>query len=320
MAEAKPNAKPRRVIFDTDPGVDDAMALFFLLRSPELTLDAVTTVYGNVDVEQTTRNALILLDVAGRPDIPVAAGVGSPLMRPRHLSGAAVHGDNGLGGAELPSPSRGAVPQRAAELIVERVMAAPGEITIIAVGPLTNIALATCLEPRIVQNVHELIIMGGAVTVPGNVTPLAEANIHNDAESAAIVFGAGYKMALVGLDVTLHALITPAQVDTLRDRGGRMGQFTHAISSHYAQHYIRRSGLPGFPMHDSAAILYAIDPRYFTTERWYLEVETHSPRAYGMVMADRRGRWGEAPNADIPITIDNDRFLDLYMERLTTGV
>jgi len=315
MAEAK----PRRVIFDTDPGVDDAMALFLLLRSPELTLDAVTSIYGNVDVEQTTRNALILLDVAGRPDIPVAAGVGSPLMRPPRLSGVVVHGDNGLGGAELPAPSRGVVSQRAAELIVERVMASPGEITIIAVGPLTNIALATCLEPKIVQNVHELIIMGGAVTVPGNVTPLAEANFHNDAESAAIVFSAGYRMALIGLDVTLKALITPAQIETLRERGGPMGEFTHAISSHYGQHYIRRTGLPGFPMHDSAAILYAIDPGYFTVENWYLEVETHSPRAYGMVMADRRGRWGQPPNTAVCVDIDHDSFLEMYMARLTTG-
>ncbi|MCC7372937.1 MAG: nucleoside hydrolase [Chloroflexi bacterium] len=308
---------PRRVIFDTDPGVDDALALFFLLRSPELTLDAVTTVYGNVDVEQTTRNALILLDVAGRPDIPVAAGAGRPLMRPPRLSGVVVHGDNGLGGAVLPEPSRGVVPRRAAELIVERVMAAaPGEITIIAVGPLTNIALATSLEPRIVERVHELIVMGGAVTVPGNVTPLAEANIHNDAEAAAIVFSAGYKLALIGLDVTLKALISPAQVETIRQHGGRVGEFTHAVSSHYGQHYIRRTGWPGFPMHDSAAILYAIDPGYFTSERWYLEVETHSPRAYGMVMADRRGRWGQPPNADVPLEIDSARFLDLYMERL----
>jgi purine nucleosidase len=309
--------KPRRIIFDTDPGVDDAMALFLLLRSPELQLDAVTTVYGNVDIDQTTRNALILLDVAGRPDIPVAKGVGSPLLRPPRLSGVAVHGDNGLGGAALPSPSREAMSQRAAELIVERVMAAPGEITIIAVGPLTNVALATCLEPRIVENVQELIVMGGAVTVPGNVTPLAEANIHNDAESAAIVFNAGYKLGLIGLDVTLKALMSVEQLDTLRDRGGAVGAFTHAVTMHYAQQYARRTGLNGFPLHDSAAILYAIDPGYFTVARWYVEVETGSPRAYGMTMGDRRGRWGQEPNVDVCIDIDTPRFLDLYMERLT---
>lgn len=311
----------RRVIFDTDPGVDDAMALFFLLRSPELELDAVTTVFGNVDVEQTTRNAQILLDVAGRPDIPIARGAGRPLMphRQRQLGGAVVHGDNGLGGADLPAPSRPPGSLRAATLIVERVMASPGEITLIAVGPLTNIALATCLEPGIVERVRELIVMGGAATVPGNVTPLAEANFHNDPEAASIVVAAGYRLALVGLDVTLRAIITPEQVDLLRERGGQVGAFIHAIGAHYGAHYARRTGRIGFPMHDSAAVLYAIDPGYFQTDRWYLEIETTSPRAAGMVMTDRRGRWGQPPNTDVCVGIDADRFLALYMDRLTSG-
>ena len=312
---------PRRVILDTDPGVDDAMALFFLLRSHELELEAVTTVFGNVDVEQTTRNALILLDIAGRPDIPVARGAGRPLMphRQRQLGGAVVHGDNGLGGAALPRPSRSAGTQRAAELIVERVMAAPGEVTLIAVGPLTNVALATCLEPRIVEHVRELIVMGGAATVPGNVTPLAEANFHNDPEAAAIVVAAGYRFVLVGLDVTLEANIRPEQVDALKVRGGEVGAFIHAIAAHYGGHYARLRGRAEFPMHDAAAVLYAIDPSYFRTERWYLEIETTSPRASGMVMTDRPGWWGEPPNAEVCVGIDADRFLTLYVDRLTTG-
>jgi purine nucleosidase len=312
---------PRRVIFDTDPGVDDAMALFFLLRSPELTLDAVTTVFGNVDVEQTTRNACTLLDLAGRADIPVAAGAGRPLMpqRLRQLEGGVVHGDNGLGGVKLPTPSRPAGPQRAAELIVERVMAAPGEITLIAVGPLTNIALATCLEPHIVDHVRELIVMGGAATVPGNASPLAEANFHNDPEAASIVLAAGFPLALVGLDVTHQALISLEGVELLRQRGGEVGAFIHAISNHYGAHYARRTGRPGFPMHDSAAVLYAIDRTYFATEHWYLEVETASPRASGMVLTDRRGRWDQAPNADVCVDIKAEPFLRLYLDRLTTS-
>lgn len=312
---------PRRVIFDTDPGVDDAMALFFVLQSPELVLDAVTTVFGNVDVEQTTRNALILLDIAGRADVPVAVGAGRPLMpqRRRQLGGAVVHGDNGLGGATLPAPSRAAGSRRAAELIVERVMSAPGEITLIAVGPLTNIALAACLEPRIVEHVHELIVMGGAATVPGNASPLAEANFHNDPEAAAIVVGAGFKLALVGLDVTLQAIIPLDDIERLRREGGAVGAFTYEISAHYGAHYARRTGRIGFPMHDSAAVLYAIDPGYFRTEHWYVEVETTSPRAFGMVMADRRGRWQQAPNAEVCIAIDSDRFRRLYLDRLTGG-
>jgi len=298
------------------------MALFFLLRSPELTLDAVTTVFGNVDVEQTTRNALIVLDIAGRPDVPVAAGAGRPLMpqRRRQLGGAVVHGDNGLGGAALPGPSRGAGSQRAAELIVERVMAAPGEITLMAVGPLTNIALATCLEPRIAENARELIVMGGAATVPGNASPLAEANFHNDPEAASIVMAAGFKLALVGLDVTLQAFISPEQVETVRRRGGAVGAFIYDISSHYGSHYARRTGRAGFPMHDSAAVLYAVDRSLFRTERWYLEVETASPRAAGMVMADTRGKWQQPPNVDVCIGIDAGRFINLYLDRVTAEV
>ena len=207
---------PRRVIFDTDPGVDDAMALFFLLCSPELQLDAVTTVFCNVDTEQTTRNALILLDVAGRPDVPVARGADRPLLRERRTGGSRVHGDNGLGGAALSPPSREAWRRRAAELIVERVLDAPGDVTLIAVGPLTNLALAVRLEPTIADAVREVVVMGGAVTVPGNTTPLAEANVANDPEAARIVFHAGWPLTLVSLDVTLRVIRTPEEVEEIR--------------------------------------------------------------------------------------------------------
>jgi purine nucleosidase len=309
---------PRRVILDTDPGVDDSMALFFVLRSPELQLDAVTTVFGNVDIDQTTRNALIVLDVADRSEVPVFRGADRPLLRTRQQGGAAVHGDNGLGGAELPAPSRSADAARAADVIVDRIMASPGEITLIAVGPLTNVALATRLEPRIVENIHQLIIMGGAATVPGNASAVAEANIHNDPEAAQIVFEAGFPLTMVGLDVTLQAIITPEEIDVIRAKGGAVGGFIQAISARYGDQYARRSGRMGFPMHDSAAVLYAIDPGYFQTERWHVQIETQSDRAAGMVIADRRGRLEPAPNTDVCLGIDADRFVSLYVERLTS--
>lgn len=309
---------PRRVILDTDPGVDDTMALFLLLHSPELQLDAVTTVFGNVDVEQTTRNIIIALDIAGRSDLPVARGADRPLLRNRQTDGAAVHGGNGLGGAALPQPSRQAGSQHAAALIVERVMAAPGEITLIAVGPLTNLAIATRLEPRIVENVEQVVVMGGAVTVPGNVSPVAEANIHNDPEAAQIVLGAGFPLALIGLDVTLQAIITLDDVAVLRTTAGPEGEFIHAITVNYGDRHTNRLGHYGFPMHDASAVLYAIDPGYFKTERWYLEVETHSERAVGLVMADRRGWWKQPPNADVCLEIDSERFRQFYLDRLAT--
>ena len=310
---------PKRVIFDTDPGVDDAIALLFLLRSPELQLEAVTTVFGNVDVEQTTRNALIILDVAGRPDVPVARGADRPLLRERGLRGATVHGDNGLGGIELPIPSSAPIARRAAELIVERVMAAPGEISLVAVGPLTNIALAVRLEPLIAENVRELIIMGGATTVDGNATRVAEANIAHDPEAAWIVFHSGFPLTMVGLDVTQQVLVTPEYLEELERSGAREGAFIHAIAQHYGVHYARRTGRPGFPVHDSSAALYAIDPTFFRTERWFVDVETRSERAFGQTMTDRRGQWEREPNVDVCLGVDAERFLALYKERLTSG-
>lgn len=307
----------KRVIFDTDPGVDDAMALLFMLRSPELQVEAVTTVFGNVDVEQTTRNALIVLDIAGRADIPVAGGSGRPLVRDRRRSGAAVHGENGLGGIDLPAPSSRPSERRAAELIVERVMAAPGEISLIAVGPLTNVALAARLEPRIAERVRELVIMGGAATVPGNTTPVAEANIANDPEAAWIVFHAGFPLTMVGLDVTQQVVMTPAYLDELKRSANRQTEFIHAIARHYGDHYARRTGRRGFPVHDSSAALYAIDPSYFRTERWFVDVETRSERAFGQTLADRRGQWEREPNADVCVGVDADRFLALFKERVT---
>jgi purine nucleosidase len=308
----------KRVIFDTDPGVDDAMALLFLLRSPELELEAVTTVYGNVDVEQTTRNALIVLDIAGRADVPVARGADRPLLRERRRTGAIVHGDNGLGGIELPTPSRGPVDRRAAELIAERVMASPGQISLVAVGPLTNVALAARLEPLLAGNVREVVIMGGAATVPGNTTPLAEANIANDPEAASIVFHAGFPLAMVGLDVTHQVVMSPEYVEELGRSGTREGELIHAITGHYGSHYAARTGRPGFPVHDSSAVLYAIDLGYFRTERWFVDVETRSERAFGQTMADRRGQWEREPNANVCLDVDADRFLALYKERLTS--
>ena len=309
---------PKRVIFDTDPGVDDSMALLFMLCSPELQVEAVTTVFGNVDVEQTTRNALIVLDVAGRADIPVARGSGRPLLRERRRTGSLVHAENGLGGIELPTPSREPSRQRAAELIVERVMATPGRLSLVAVAPLTNIALAVRLEPLIAQSVRELVIMGGAATVPGNTTPVAEANIANDPEAAWIVFHAGFPLTMVGLDVTTQVTMTPEYLAELKHSGTPEGEFIHAIAQHYSSHYARRTGRAGFPVHDSSAVLYAIDPSYFQTERWFVDVETKSERAFGQTIADRRGQWEREPNVNVCLGVNAEPFLALYRERITS--
>jgi uridine nucleosidase len=182
---------PRKVIIDTDPGVDDTMAIYFALKSPELELIGLTTIFGNVTTELATTNALRLMEIAGRTDIPVAKGSDDPIAVPYSGAVPFVHGDDGQGNVHLPPPTTQAVDQSAAQFIVEQIMSQPGEVTLIPVGPLTNIALALRLEPRIAQNVKEVVVMGGNALGPGNASPAAEANIRNDPEAADVVFGGG---------------------------------------------------------------------------------------------------------------------------------
>ena len=177
-----------RTIIDTDPGVDDSMAILLAFRSPELHVEGLTTVFGNTGTDITTANALRLVELAGKPETPVARGAEKPLLRPYIGEGWRVHGRNGLGGVDMPPAQGKPDPRRAAQFIVDMVMANPGEITLVPLAPLSNIALAVMLEPDIVKNVKQVVLMGGAATVPGNASPAAEANIRNDPEAASIVF------------------------------------------------------------------------------------------------------------------------------------
>ena len=206
----------KRLIIDTDPGVDDSMAILLALRSPEVQVEALTVVFGNGGVEQTTANALRVLEIARRADIPVISGANMPLLRPYRGKGYRVHGRDGLGDTNLPPSKSQPQPGHAAEYLVSRIMDEPGQLTLVAVGPLTNLALAVSLEPQIAQNVQEVIIMGGAATGPGNASPVAEANIHNDPEAAKVVFHAGWPLTMVGLDVTRKTVISPAYLARLK--------------------------------------------------------------------------------------------------------
>src|SRR3989442_14843910 len=204
----------RRVIIDTDPGIDDTMAIMLALASPELRVEGLTTVRGNVGVEQCARTALTILEIAGHADIPVAVGADKPLSRPYHGHGSTVHGQDGLGETGL-SGARPVPDRRAVDFLISRITASPGELTLIALGPLTNLALAVSVDPRLPRRVREVIVMGGAVATRGNATPVAEANINNDPEAARIVFHAGWPVTLVGLDVTHKVTMTPAYLQRL---------------------------------------------------------------------------------------------------------
>lgn len=292
------------------------MAILLAFNSPELKVEALTTVFGNTGTQITTQNALRLVELAGHPEVPVAAGAEKPLMRPFSGDGWVVHGRNGLGGVEFPPPQGQPDPRRGAQLIVDMVMANPGEITLVPIGPLTNIAIAVALEPRIAENVKEVVLMGGAAGVIGNVSAVAEANIHNDPEAANIVFHAGWPITMVGLDVTEKTIITSEYLETLKRAGNRATDFIYAIAQHYMKFY-QQSGINGFHVHDSSAISYVIDPTLFTTKHLFVDVEYASQHHHGQTVTDWRGRREQAPNVNVCVDVDSERLLEMYRQRLT---
>ena len=319
---------PYKIIFDTDPGIDDAMALLLALSSPkEIEVVGITTVFGNTHVEGTTINALNLLDLAGRTDIPVAKGADQPMVIKRGHTGEVVHGDDGMGNIgwyQQTNPAQKPLDKHAAQFIVETVMSNPGEITLVPVGPMTNIGLALQLEPRIAQNVRNVVIMGGNVTQVGNISPLAEANIYNDPHAASLLFSAGWDLTMAGLDVTTAVRMDQAFFDTLGKSNNKFGQFVARIVPHYQKFHHERYDYPNGSTntHDPSAIAYLIDPTLFEGARYPVAVPTDG-YARGVTIADRRGAASQPPNTfDAPESLvllraDEDRFLKMFRERLS---
>ena len=308
-------ADVRRVIIDTDPGIDDTMAIILALASPELRVEGLTIVRGNVGVEQCARNALTILEIAGHADIPVAVGADRPLVRPYHGHGSTVHGQDGLGDTHL-SGTRPVPDRRAVDFLISRISASPGEFTIVALGPLTNLALAVSVEPRLARWVREVIVMGGSVATRGNATPVAEANINNDPEAARLVFHAGWPVTLVGLDVTHKVTMTPAYLARLTAAHTPVTELIAKITPFYLGAYKRLVGIDGFYVHDPTAIAAAIRPALFETRDLYVDVVTDSERALGETIADFRNQWKLAPNLRVCLNVDAQGILDLYLERV----
>jgi uridine nucleosidase len=264
----------RKLIVDTDPGIDDAMAIFYALSSLELDVIGVTTVFGNASTHVCTENALRLLEIADRTDIPVATGAERPLAMPFQGGADFVHGVDGQGNTHLPSPKSKPVVKHAVQFLIDEMGKSPSEITIVALGPLTNIAMALLIQPDIAQNIREIVLMGGNAFVPGNATPTAEANIWNDPEAADIVFGAACPITMIGLDVTEKIYMPPEQLD-------RIGTFTNPRSQHlarilpfYRTFYRERHGDDGIYVHDPTTITYLLNPSIFKTVRYPIRVET----------------------------------------------
>jgi inosine-uridine nucleoside N-ribohydrolase len=314
-----------RTIIDTDPGIDDAAAILLALASPELAVEAVTTVYGNGSVQQCTANAFRILHAAGRLDIPVYQGAGKPLLRAASPGFAShIHGADALGDTGLPGPAAQCRPGEghAALEIIRRVMAAPGEITLLALGRLTNLALALALESRLAQSLAQVVVMGGAIAVPGNVSPVATANLHEDPEAAAMVYASGARLVQVGLDVCDQVTISQAQLDRLGQSDNAAARLLAAATPCLQASYLRRGLLApgeGVRYNDLPAVAWAIDPGLFQAEELYVAVETASELCRGQTVADRRGVTGKPPNVRVCLEVDAPRLAGLFTQRVVNG-
>lgn len=313
----------KKVIFDTDPGVDDATALLLLHRHPDIDLVGITTVFGNSGIEGTTRNARYL---TGRFGIaaPIARGAEFALSGEHGVPPVQVHGDNGLGNIGLDDAELGALdPRSAPQLIIDTVRQNPGEITLLAVGRMTNLAMAINLAPDIVPLVKQVVIMGGAfgfAGLNGNVTPVAEANIIGDPVAADIVFAASWPVVVVGLDVTRQVIVTPDEVDMLAASGEERAQFVAAISRYYMDYYAR-FGLDGFYVHDSSAVAYVIAPDLFTTRSGPIRVVPSGVAKGQTILRDvdtwyPPGSWDNRPNHAVCDTVKADLVRQLLLDHL----
>jgi inosine-uridine nucleoside N-ribohydrolase len=299
------------VIVDCDPGHDDAIAILLALASPELSVLGVTTTYGNQTLEKTTANALRVLDLVDRRDVPVAAGADRPLERELVVA-AHVHGESGLDGPVLPEPSRRPLGGHAVDFMAGAIAASADPVTLVTLGPLTNVALL--LERTGGENVGRLVLMGGSIA-EGNMTPAAEFNVWADPEAAQRVLHSGLDVTMVGLDVTHRALVTPAVEERLR-RTGSIGVFVAELVDFFALYHKRTYGWDGAPIHDAVAVAHVVRPGIVGTRRRNVEVELESELCRGRTVVDLWQRTDRPANAEVAVSLDEDAFFDLLVERI----
>jgi inosine-uridine nucleoside N-ribohydrolase len=328
-ANGQSRSVARKVVIDTDPGTDDALAILLALNSPEVDVRAITIVAGNVTVDLGLENALKVTSLAGRCDIPVAEGAARPLFQKLNTE-EFWNGRNGLGGAELPPSKCHAASQFGPDLIIEMVHRYPHEITLVPIGPLTNIGLAISKDPSIIPLVNEVVLMGGSIT-GGNVNAASEFNIHSDPEAASLVFNAGWPITMVGLDVTEHTLITNADVARLETKAGAQATFAAAVARFQIGTY-QGTGFGGGAVHDALAVGAVIDNSLLKTQEMRVDIETDGKFTRGETVGNRgnavdrvvaRGDRLETvgvdavqPNVQVAIGVDSARFIELLVARL----
>ncbi len=304
----------RRVVLDCDPGHDDAMAILLAAASPALDLVAITTVAGNQTLEKTTLNARRVCSVAKIENVPIAAGCDRPLARDP-IGAADIHGESGLDGVDWDEPTVALDPRHGVDLIIEAALAGPDPLTLVAVGPLTNVATALARRPEIARHIDRISIMGGAIGL-GNWSPSSEFNIVEDPEAAAAVIGSGIPITLVPLEVTHQALATPAVLDRIRALDSPVAEMSVALMRFFAETYERVFGFDAPAVHDPCAVAAVIDPSIVRTRHINVEIDTVASFSLGRTVCDVHGITGRTPNADVGLDLDVARFWDLMIEAL----
>ena len=302
----------RPVILDCDPGHDDALAIALAVLRPELEVLAITTVAGNAGLAATTRNAGRVLALLGRDDIPVASGADRPLVREPWVP-VEFHGESGLDGADLPEPAAPAVDATALELTTGLLRAATEPVTLVATGPLTNVALLLHAAPGLRDRIGDILLMGGSLG-EGNTTASAEFNIWADPEAADTVFRSGIPIRMAGLDVTHQALVLPADVARLEGIGNRAGRVFADLMRFFAIHHRDRYGWEGPPVHDAVAVAWLLEPGLVEARRLRVDVEVGDGLTRGRTVADPEGLAGRPPNAEVGVAIDRERLMDVIVE------
>lgn len=306
---------PTPIIFDTDPGHDDVLALLLAARAPELKLLAVTCVAGNQTLDKVVLNARRAMTVGGIHDVPVAAGMATPLFRPLQTAPYA-HGESGLDGYDFGPPEINVVAEHGVDLMIRTLRESPEPVTLVPVGPLTNVALAFLRAPEVKEKVARIVLMGGAATL-GNVTPATEFNIYVDPEAAQIVFDAGRLITMVGLDATLQARIRPEERERIRALGTPVGTMVAALLDWYGAASLRRMPAEGPPIHDALAVAAVIRPELLETKHVNVVVETAGTYTAGRTVCDLWAATDRPPNADVALGVDRAAFIALLIEGLS---
>ncbi|XP_019187162.1 PREDICTED: probable uridine nucleosidase 1 [Ipomoea nil] len=310
-----------KIIIDTDPGIDDTVAILMAFQTPHLEILGLTTIFGNVTTENATRNALLLCEVAGRPDVPVAEGSPEALKRGKPRIADFVHGADGLGNLNVPPPKSKKIEKSASDFLVDKVSEFPGEVSILALGPLTNLALAVKKDSSFASKVKRIVILGGAFFALGNVNPAAEANIYGDPEAADIVFTSGANIDVVGIDITTQLKMTDADLDGLRQSNGRHARFICDAFKFYRDWHVKSDGVYGIFLHDPVSFVALVRPDLFTFRKGVVRVETqgictgHTLMDQGLKRWNTSNPWTGYSPVSVAWTVNVDEILS-YIKNL----